>query len=85
MNDTERSKLVAEFGLHIKISELTNELAQASDKIVELVNDVVRLKEALLPFACKCRVKGEGAGGNCITKTGKCSSWTARIALERKK
>lgn len=47
----DREKLVEEVGQHFKIAELTRELAQASDKIVELVNEVGQLKEALYPFA----------------------------------
>lgn len=47
----DRDKLVTEVGYHFKIKELTDELAQASNKIVELVNVVGQLKEALLPFA----------------------------------
>jgi hypothetical protein len=46
-----REKLVEEVGQHFKIAELTRELAQASDKIVELVKRVDQLKEALYPFA----------------------------------
>lgn len=46
-----REKLVTEFGYQIKINELTAELTQASDKIVELVNEIGQLKTALRPFA----------------------------------
>lgn len=59
-------------------------LQHKSNELLTLSAEITRLRAALEPFVCKCRVKGEGAGGNCTTKTGECSFWTARIALEGK-
>lgn len=42
------------------------------------------LRSALIPFACRCARKGEGAGGTCLAPGGVCSSWNARAALEGK-
>jgi len=50
-------------------------------RIARLKAEVERKNAALTPFTCKCRVKGEGAGGTCTTGTGECSSWNARAAL----
>lgn len=45
---------------------------------------IEQLEAALRPLACKCSVKGMGAGGNCTRGTGECDCWNARAALEDK-
>ncbi len=56
-------------------------MEDAADTIIRLTAENEKLRAALAEHACKCSVKGEGAGGNCTRGTGECSSWTARAAL----
>lgn len=51
-------------------------------RVTDLEIENERLEAALRPFACKCSVKGEGAGGNCTRGSGECDCWNARAALE---
>ena len=54
----------------------------AADEITILRGKNERLRAALRQFACKCSVKGMGAGGNCTRWSGECDLWNARAALE---
>lgn len=50
--------------------------------MIEAADEIERLRAALIPFACRCSRKGEGAGGTCLAPGGICSWWNARAALE---
>lgn len=52
--------------------------------LLEAAAEIERLRSALIPFACRCARKGEGAGGTCLAPGGICSWWNARAALEEK-
>jgi uncharacterized coiled-coil protein SlyX len=63
-----------------------NEIITANDHVIaDQQAEIERLRAALRSFACKCTVKGMGAGGNCTRGTGECDCWNARAALGESK
>jgi len=70
------------------VSELKDQIADKDEvitaqdhMIAEQADRIEQLEAALRPFACKCSVKGMGAGGNCTRGNGECDCWNARAAL----
>lgn len=63
------------------MSEIDTTIALQAKEITRLRAEVERLRAALIPFACRCVRKGEGAGGTCLAPGGICSWWRARAAL----
>lgn len=68
--------------LHLEWTE--RERLQVMAHVQQQAARIEKLEKALRPFACKCSVKGMGAGGNCTRGYGKCYCWNARAALEGK-
>lgn len=64
-----------------ELRALADELDRRNKAWEDQINEYFRNQQR--SEACKCSVKGEGAGGTCMTN-GECVYWNARKEIEEK-